>query len=237
MWVALFFSVSRADDIEVETPACVREGAKFWEGKYVIQVYGYVFAREDEDNVARKYYWKLGDAAIGKVVEGLDGGQFVVEFKDDNGWEKVEVPQEFQQRKVTTIHYDYDNYGRVQGASMTTCTREGFQVGPRQWGRIIGEEGASRTVRFPWECLGLPRPKVGDKVVRGPDWRCGHADGGSKPAGQLPSGEADLWGEVIKKSDEDRYVFVRWDKTGRESAYRYDYRRFYDVMVVPSDEK
>lgn len=214
-----------------DRPASMR-GVEFWKGRAVIQVFGHVFALEDKADVATKYYWTLSDSAVGKVIECIDGNFVRVEFVDDKGWERIAVPEPKTEVK---FDFDYDNYGAVESVNVSVVKKEGIRIGPRQWGRVIEEAGGRRIVEFPVECLGLQRPRVGDRVVRGPDWRAGHADGGSLPVGPLSAGDGDCSGEVTDEVDSDRYVKVRWNKTGREGFYRFDWRRYYDVEVPPPE--
>lgn len=217
-----------ADD---DRPASMR-GVEFWRGRSVIQVFGHVFAVHDKADVATKHYWKLDESAVGRVIECIEGNVVRVEYIDDTGWQRIAVPPP---RTEVKFEFDYDNYGSINSVTKTTVTFEGIRVGPRQWGRVIDEAGKRRVVEFPVECLGLQRPRRGDRIVRGPDWRAGYADGGSRPVGSLSAGDEDCWGEVVEDVDADRYVKVRWNKTGREGFYRFDWRRYYDVEVPPND--
>lgn len=219
------------EEVAASVPACMRD-VGFWKDRNVIQVFGHVFAEEDESDVARRYFWRLGPSAVGKVVEVTPDDCCIVEFVDDTDWHREELPDDFKKRSETKIAYDRDNYGAIQGATITTVTREGIQVPAREWGRIVSTEGQRRVVKFPRECLGLPRPRIGDKVSRGPDWRAGHADGGANPVGAIHGNQAGFCGTVVGEHDADYYVLVRWDRTGRVCAYRYDKRRFYDVMLL-----
>jgi hypothetical protein len=219
------------EDVVAGVPACMRD-VSFWKDRNVIQVFGCVFAEEDKGDVAKRYFWRLGPSAVGKVVEVTPDDCCIVEFGDDTDWHREELPDDLKKRSETKIAYDRDNYGAIQGATITTVTREGIQVPAREWGRIISAEDQRRSVKFPRECLGLPRPRLGDKVTRGPDWRAGHADGGANPVGLIHDNPAQFFGTVVGEHDADYYVLVRWDRTGRECAYRYDKRRFYDVMLL-----
>lgn len=224
--------VPGAVDAEPMDDGPAADRADFWRGRSVIQVFGNVFAFHDEGDVATKYYWTLDSSAIGKVVEVIPGGKGTlvrVEFPDDTGWQRTDIPP-----PETTIKYnfDYDNYGRPESVNVTVVKKEGIRVGPREWGRIIDEAGQRRVVEFPVENLGLRRPRRGDVVVRGPDWRAGYADGGTQPEGPASAGDGECTGEVLEEPDAYRYVKVQWKKTGREGFYRFDKRRYYDVEVT-----
>lgn len=78
----------------------------------------------------------------------------------------------------------------------------------------------------------FPPPRFGDRVVRGPDWNKGSADG-----------EAGLPGTIIKRSPEDPsprgrdgYVTVQWDATKRKGRYRWDYHRKFDVIPATVEQ-
>lgn len=228
--MSFFAAMPHGKAQEEDEPVAMRD-RKFWEGRGVIQMFGHVFALHDKTNVATKYYWKLDESAVGKVVELIDGNMVRVEFSDATGWQRVAVPPP---ETTITYDFDYDNYYHrgVDSIKVTSVTREGIQVEPREWGRVIDETGERRRVEFPVECLGLQRLRPGQRVVRGPDWRAGFADGGSRPVGPASPGDEDCWGEVLEAADQDRYVKVRWNKTGRESCYRFDKRLFYDVELA-----
>jgi hypothetical protein len=219
--------VRAAETVSAGDEGPTAERLEFWAGRDVIQVFGNVFAIEDKADVATEYYWVLEESAVGKVVELIDGNLVRAEFSSDTGWQRVAVPP--PETKVS-FNFDYDNYGYLEGVTKTVVTTRGIRVGPREWGRVVDEAGGRRLVEFPIENLGLPRPRRGQRVVRGPDWQAGHADGGAAPIGPVPPG-SEMTGEVISEPDSDRYVKVRWDKTGRECFYRFDRRRYYDIEL------
>lgn len=226
-WAAMA-GANPADD----GPASMRD-VEFWRGRAVVQVFGHVFTLEDKANVATEFYWVLDESAVGKVTECIDGNVVRVEFSDSTGWGKTAVPPPETEIK-TTFTYGYDDYGkRVQSVDSVIVKKEGLRIPPRKWGRVIEDDGVRRVVEFPMELLGLKRPRRGDRVVRGPDWRAGHADGGSRPVGSLSPSDENCWGEVMEEYDADGYVKVRWNKTGREGFYRFDWRRYYDIEVPP----
>ena len=226
--VAVTMASAGASQSGDEGPAIDRPD--FWKkDRSVIQAFGNVFAFHDKADIATQYYWTLDDSAIGKVIEVIPGGRGTLvraEFPDETGWERVSVPPPKTEIKW---NFDYDNYGRPESATATVVRTEGIMVAPREWGRIIDEAGQRRVVEFPAEIVGLRRPQLGDRVLRGPDWRAGYADGGENPVGPA---SPDCYGEVLEELGMDRYVKVRWDKTGREGFYRFDKRRYYDVEVV-----
>jgi len=231
--VEFLTAASFAAPVEADGQPAAMRSVDFWQGKEVVQVFGHVLRKEDTANIAKKFYWTLDTSARGKVVEVVEldkGGVVRVEFPDETGWQQVAVPP-----PATKIEYnfDYDNYGRLESARAKVVTVEGIGLAEREWGKVIDEAGGRRLVEFPVECVGLPRPRPGQRVVRGADWRAGHADGGQAPVGPASPGDSECWGEVLAEPDEDRYVSVRWSKTGREGSYRFDKRRFYDLEVLP----
>lgn len=70
-----------------------------------------------------------------------------------------------------------------------------------------------------WEDL-----KVGDVVVRGPDWKYGDTDGGAGSTGTITKVKQ-KWG-----MSDDGAVTVRWADCQRESLYRYGFVGHHDVV-------
>ena len=69
--------------------------------------------------------------------------------------------------------------------------------------------------------------KVGDMVVRGPDWRWGDQDGGDGHKGRVLK---------ILEGSEQGWINVRWDDGDRVNNYRYGAQGCYDVLVVTTPE-
>jgi hypothetical protein len=193
-------------------------------GVHVVQKRGWVRDAEDHGDVIRKGYWTLDDvSAVGTVQAFHADGTVDVAFADETGWSRVD----FTVTKVSRTAVTYDKYG--DRLNLVSWTEEGVKIDPRDHGVIIAEDGNRRIVRFPLNCLALAPLKVGDRVVRGPDWNRGFSDGGDFPQGDNGS-VGDLWGEVIKEADADHYVKVKWSKTGIRESCRFDCRRKYDIV-------
>jgi hypothetical protein len=71
-----------------------------------------------------------------------------------------------------------------------------------------------------YENIDQSKPQIGDKVVRGPDWRYGDF--------QDQHGE----GFIIKESDPAGWWEVRWAKTGDTYAYRMGAEGKFDLTIV-----
>jgi hypothetical protein len=170
------------------------------------------------------HFWQLHyESAVGEVEKIEKGGFAVVRFDSDVGWVSDTVNE---QRRV---FYDYWNEEFFVVIRQETAT---FR--PDENGLLLSGEAAPRQlnvpirVRFPLACISFPPPQFGDRVVRGPDWNKGLADG-----------EPGLGGTIIRRSPDDPsprgrdgYVTVEWDATRRKGRYRWDYHRKFDVVPV-----
>lgn len=67
--------------------------------------------------------------------------------------------------------------------------------------------------------------KIGDRVVRGPDWKWGSQDGVEGSTGTVE--RVSTWGGVPGSG-----VTVRWDKTQRVNTYRWGAESCYDLVIV-----
>jgi len=65
--------------------------------------------------------------------------------------------------------------------------------------------------------------KVGDEVVRGPDWKWYNHDGGSGSRGEVTA---------VDVGDDRKWVVVKWVSTGIVSNYRWGSQDKYDLAVV-----
>lgn len=207
------------DESSDGVPASLRKPESFWPNRLVVQTRGWVLARGDDDHIIRKEYWTLGPAAIGRVTAVRADGMAIVEFENANGWER----HGFEEREVRSQRWDaeLDQYGRPVAIRMRESVREGIQVEPGDHGHLVevDDGGKRRTVRFPLNCLGLAPPQPGMRVVPGPDLEPSEARRLARDVGT-----------VVGHRDADHYVRVRWASTGREKFYRFDRRRFYDVV-------
>ena len=71
-------------------------------------------------------------------------------------------------------------------------------------------------------CALLPfQLKVGDTVVRGPDWSWGEQDGGAGKKGKVMEAPEGV-------------VYVKWEANGKTIDYFYGKNGRYDVQVVPT---
>jgi hypothetical protein len=192
-------------------------------GAKVVQKRGWVRDAEDNGDLVRNGYWILDDVSAVGIVEKVHGdGKCDVEFRDDTGWQRVDL----QVKEVRKTLIYYDRYG--DKLDVESWTEEGMMVHPHDHGLIVDQKGSWRKVRFPLNCLALAPLQKGDKVVRGPDWNYGFDDGITPDAETIP--DPNLFGVVTDTSDEDNYVKVKWDNTGIERRCRYDCRRRYDVV-------
>ena len=76
-------------------------------------------------------------------------------------------------------------------------------------------------VRFHNSRLSIVAPGLGDRVIRGPDWveLWGDADGGEGGIGV-----------VVRLIDDDGWIVVKWERTGREGSYRWGINGKYDLL-------
>lgn len=70
---------------------------------------------------------------------------------------------------------------------------------------------------------------VGDKVIRGPNYRYGMEDGGAGSLGVVTTVQD--W-----KGTPNAGVVVRWEKTNQESVYRYNYQGQFDIELFASSD-
>lgn len=218
-------AVWAGDDAGDDGPASLRDPA-FWPGRLVVQTRGWVLSPGDDDHIIRKEYWVLGPAAVGRVTSVRADGTAEVEFENGTGWDR----RGFEEREVRSQRWDaeVDQYGRPVAVRMRETIREGIQVEPGDHGHLleIEEPSGPRTVRFPLNCLGLAPPPAGARVMPGPDME-------PLEAKRL----AGVGGTVVEARDADHYLRVRWDDTGREKVYRFDCRRYYDVVPAATLKK
>lgn len=67
--------------------------------------------------------------------------------------------------------------------------------------------------------------KIGDRVIRGPDWKWSNQDGSEGSLGTVE--RVSTWGGIAGSG-----VTVRWDKTQRVNTYRWGAEDCYDLVVV-----
>jgi hypothetical protein len=165
--------------------------------------------------------WKLDyERAVGVVEKIEKGGFAVVRFETNRGWDRYVV----NDRAVVRDYWNEELY--------IAHKAESAMFRPNENGLLLtGEDGSQQLnlpirVRFPLGCVSFPPPRFGDRVVRGPDWNKGAADG-----------EPGLEGTIIQRSPvdpsprgRDGYVTVQWDATRRKGRYRWDYHRKFDVI-------
>lgn len=225
-----------------ETPLQVRDPQAAWRGQPVFQKRGIVM-EEKEGDIVYQGYWVLDRSAIGVVEEvrlSPKMPKLVVRFPNRNGWERrvLEIQRETTDTTQTrmSIRPSYAGDGAEIEKDEVTVRYEkvGMKVDPAVAGHIIGEEGDSTVVELPMNLVGRARPLVGSRVIRGPDWCDGFADGGSVPFGPNPKPLA-FTGEVVEERDVNGCVTVRWEQTGRVTAHRYDVSGFYDLQPLPGD--
>lgn len=191
---------------------------------------------EDADYLVRKQYWELDSTAVGTVTAvtlGEQSNKLRVRFESQDGWKvrALQVRDEVvttQSQTVTetapgavTIQSN-STVGRVEGRRLFT---------PEQCGVIVETSGDVVFVDCPDSIVNLPDPQVGDTVIRGPDW-FGFADGGNRRFGRNHGKPEEFAGKVIERNDGENHVDVRWVKTGRITACRFDHNRFYDVVLL-----
>ena len=197
--------------------AALDQDPSLWVGKLIVQRRGWVLDKDGPDNLIKEGYWELHSDAKGEVVSVSDDGFCTVHFDDKTGWERHEL--QVKSRTYVKAYYDY--YGNV---FLEKWTKEGMSVNPDDHGRIVDEQDGI-TVRFRLLLVGMSNPRVGAKVVRGPDWpKRRFVDG------CLDENDGPCIGEVVEPVGKDFYIRVKWEKTGLIEAHRFDCRRRYDVM-------
>lgn len=224
---------------EDDRPYQFREPRQFWMHQIVFQKRGIVI--EDDDYIVRKRYWVLDRAVVGQVVQvdplekGLD---LLVRFDSTSGWQVK--GSNIQNRRVSTtkrhetIRPNYSGDGLDIDSDEVTFsyTIEGEEVDPDRSGLIVRREGNVVFVRFPSSLISLVSPRVGDRVKRSHDWHDGFADGGLQPTGAAADQSAECVGIVERERDEQGFVDVRWERTGRRKRHRFDNFGYYDIQLA-----
>jgi hypothetical protein len=218
-------------------PFKIREPREFWINRQVHLKQPNNNVIEDQDYVVRERYWTLDASSIGTVVGVTlveDTQVLRVRFDNRNGWsehglEKREGVAVQQQSTVTP-----NGNGGVDMNSESTVRRiEGERLFDEdECGVIIEQSDNITIVECPSVICTLPKPSVGELVTRGPDWQ-GFADGGNRRYGPNTGKPETFAGEVIEEIDRDNLVDIKWKKTGRISACRFDASGFYDIVVIP----
>jgi len=239
-------------------PVWQRKGGTFIEDSNIKEVH----IIEGSGNLVVDRYWMLNEGAVGVVtnvgtVPGRDMVELDVRFMgslDDPkglpmGWREYRL--EFKDRVEINTSTDTqartavtDSYGGPELVTQVDTdtqsevkTRVGFPI-KGDFGRIIDRDGESITVRYSTDrVLERRRPRVHELVVRGPDWRGGTADGCLRLRGQheesLEGRDSPYTGRVISEGLDANSLCVRWDRTGRVTAHRFNVANYYDVQVVP----
>lgn len=211
---------------------------------------------EGSGDLVRDRYWILNEAAIG-IVES-------VEIADSRGVAHIDVVfaggiDDPKQMPVGWVEQNLEYKNRIETDTQSQTTvnesygggvtidktehseskeRVGFPIsGP--FGRIVDRRPGSVVVRYNTDrALERRRPRLNDRVVRGPDWRGGAADGyvldrwAQHPA-TVGGRASPFTGTVIDEGAGANDLLVKWDRTGRVTAHRFNVARFYDVQVVP----
>lgn len=232
----------RTDFDDYDKPAQNRDPVGFWENQRVFQKRGIVI--EDKDYIVRERYWVLDETATGLVKEAIplkDGARTRVVFANTNGWQE----RGFEKRgKVVTerkstmkVRSNYRGDADVETDEVSYSYRiEGVWVDPSTAGILSYDDNGKPVIEYPSTIIGLVRPQIGDTVIRSLDWCNGFADGGPSPFGLLALLPSACAGEVVAPRDEDGYVAVRWQNTGRKTSYRFDSHGFYDVNLAKNKE-
>lgn len=229
---------------EDDRPYQFREPKQFWVHQVIFQKRGIVI--EDDDFIVRQRYWILDRAVIGQVVqvnvldEGID---LLVRFDNMEGWQtkgiNIRNRQVSRTERSVTIRPDYYGDGvEVDSDEVTfSYTIEGEEVAPDRCGLIVRREGNVVFVRFPSSLVSLVSPQVGDRVTRSFDWHDGFADGGSEPTGKGGEESSSCVGVVERERDEQGFIDVRWERTGRRKRHRFDNFGYYDVQLAAPASK
>jgi len=258
---------SRSDDDieppEAAIPLIDRDKVKAWSGQLVNQASGgtiqadglvrEVHVIKSLDDLVRDTYWTLDEAAVGRVLrvdvveDRPELTVYHVRFEgspdDSPGWTKHRLPY---RDRVETFANERTRTDFSEGSGVSTTTdihaetkhRVGFELRSGSVGKITEINADHMMVRYTTDgILTRKRPRVGDLVVRGPDWCGGYADGGETPWGQHPEsqhGNLPIYtGRVVSEGLNGNELRVKWDITGRVTAHRFNVGRFYDVQVVP----
>ena len=209
---------------------CSRDPKQFWQGRKVTGIQKDRIVIPDLDYIIRDQYWFLSKTAVGKVEEVRVGDRkgtvCVVLFKDMTGWEPHSINEE---KKIEVRRTD-------EGLEITVT--KGIPIDSKECGLKVGEGIDGIRVEFPAALLAWPWPRVGDKVIRGPDWFNGYADGGTCPFGVNSDDPKRFFGRVEDSTDseDERIIKVHWDVTGRTSGCRFGQQNFYEVEQIEPDE-
>ena len=232
-------TVTKKDKDRSVTPLRDRDPEKFW-GRHrrVCQTRGIVI--KDQDYVV-KYkegrWWKLDTHVVGTVVEVKrnDLGVIVqVLFQNRSLWNEQTFTETPESVTTQTSEIKLTRDG-VREDSVTYTRRQiGVAVPKEKCGLIVREEGDAAYVNFPELLLSYEIPVANDRVIRGPDWFDGYADGGETPFGDLGEGRNHYYGDVTENRDPDGNIEVSWIKTGRKTLHRFDSpSRHVDVEKLP----
>ncbi len=220
--VSVAFRVLGAD------PSSMLLGARVTQKRGIVCITDDFVVRGADGGSAAVHGWLLDKETAVGVVEKIEKGGFaVVRFDNTTGWSRYEFEPEKK------VYYDYWNR-----EFFVVVRNKTANFRPDENGLLLsGENDTSELnvpirVRLPVACISFPPPKLGDRVVRGPDWNKGSADG-----------QPGLEGTIIRRSPDDLiargrdgYVTVEWDATRRKGRYRWDYLRKFDVIPVKEPE-
>jgi hypothetical protein len=252
-----------AEPPEAAIPMVDRDKVKAWMGQLVNQESGgfieadgrmrVVHVIQSRDDLVRDQYWTLDEGAVGCVmrVDVVEDRPhltvYYVRFEGSPeaspGWTAHRLPFRDRVEMVATERTQVD-YSEGSGIARTTDVqsetkrREGFELESGSVGNIVEVNEDHMIVRYTTDSvLARKRPRVGDLVVRGPDWCGGYADGGETPWGpHTESQQVNVpiyTGRVVSEGLNGNELRVKWDITDRITAHRFNVGRFYDVQVVP----
>jgi hypothetical protein len=218
-------------------PARQRDSKRFWLTAPVFQKNGIVI--EDEDYIVRTKYYVLDSRAVGEVVDVRDtdeGAVCTVRFQDRSLWQVNELNKKpvSQTEAQTTMKVTRD--GLDAETIATTYRIEGYAVSSSKCGVIKKQENeGTLLVEFPASLLSYELPRMGDKVVRGPDWQDGYVDGNDHPIGRPDKTVADYYGLVVENRNAEGYIHVKWAVTNRVTVHRFDNNGgFVDIQKLPT---
>jgi hypothetical protein len=254
------------DDVEppeAAIPLVDRDKVKAWKNQLVNQESGGkiradglvrdVHVIQSPDDLVRDEYWTLSEGAVGRVtrVDCVEDRPeltvYHVRFEGSPdgspGWTKHRLPYRDRRETVANVR-TRSEYSEGSGLTTTTDVqaeskrREGFELLSGSVGNIVEVNADHMIVRYTTDrVLARKRPRIGDLVVRGPDWCSGYADGGEQAWGQHQEsleGKLPIYtGRVVSEGLSGNELRVKWDVTGRVAAHRFNVDRFYDVEVVP----
>jgi hypothetical protein len=219
-----------------------REPAKFWQDRYVYQKQGVVIG--DTDFVVREQFWVLDSRHVGRVesVAITDAGvRCRVLFSSMDTWTKQGIPMQVKS-ETQEVELEEKRPGeeprRIKGEiRVTTTEKPEVAVSRGDVGFIVERlDDGTVLVEFPAELLRLELPRMNDRVVRGPDWSVGYADGGDSPYGEAIGDSENAIGRVLASADADGNFDIEWEATGRTSTARFDAAAgFYDVVKVHTE--